>query len=98
MSTPWIIIAAIAAIAVLYILLPVAADTFSRYRAKRVLRCPETGGEAEVSVDASRAAFFSTLGRTILRVKDCSLWPERKGCGQDCLKPAAPSKASEASV
>lgn len=88
MSTPWIVIAAITALAVLYVLIPVAADTFFRYRSKKVLGCPETGGEAEVSVDASRATFTSVLGRTLLRVKNCSLWPERKECGQDCLGPS----------
>jgi hypothetical protein len=86
MSTPLIVIAAVMALAMLYVLTPVAADAFFRYRARRVLRCPETGKEAEVSVDARRAAFTSALGKTLLRVKDCSLWPERKGCRQDCLK------------
>lgn len=92
MSTPLIVIAAITGLAVLYVLLPVAAHTFFRYRAKRVVSCPETGEGAEVGIDAGRAAFSSALGRTILRVKGCSLWPEREGCGQDCLKPSTPSK------
>ena len=97
MTTPLIIIAAIIALAVLYVMTPVALDTFSRYRTKRVLRCPETGEEAEVNIDAGRAALTSAVGRTLLRVKNCSLWPERKECEQDCLKPSASSKPGGAS-
>lgn len=85
MSKPWIVVAVILALAALYVLLPVVADTFRRYRAKRVLRCPETGAVAEVGIDASRAALTSAFGEPQLRAQDCSLWPERKDCAQDCL-------------
>jgi len=86
MSNPWTLITAILALAALYVLLPRVADTFLRYRTSKVLRCPETGGKAEVGIDASRAAFTSAFGEPLLRAKQCSLWPERKGCGQGCLK------------
>lgn len=86
MSAPWVVIAAIIAVAVCYVLLPVVADTFRRFRAKRSLRCPETGREAEVGIDAGRAALTSAFGRALLRVKNCSLWPERKECAQDCVR------------
>ncbi len=85
MSAPWVVIAAIIAVAVGYVLLPVAADTFRRFRTKRSLSCPVTGGEAEVGIDAGRAAWTSAFGRALLRVKNCSLWPARKNCPQDCL-------------
>lgn len=85
MESPWILVAAILAAAVVYVLLPVVGDTFRRYRVSKVLRCPETGKEAEVGIDASRAALTSAVGHPLLRVKNCSLWPERKDCGQDCL-------------
>ncbi len=85
MSAPWVVIAAIIAVAVGYVLLPVVADTFRRFRTKRSLRCPVTGGEAEVGINAGRAAWTSAFGRALLRVKNCSLWPERKNCRQDCL-------------
>ncbi len=86
MRTALVVIVAIAALGALYVLFPLAADTFSRYRSRRTLKCPETGEEAEVQIDASRAAWGAVLGKTLLRVKDCSLWPERKGCGKECLK------------
>jgi hypothetical protein len=85
MGHPWIVVAAVVGIGVLYVLVPLMADTFRRYRRSRVLRCPELGGQAEVGIDASRAAFTSAFGRPQLRVQACSLWPERASCRQDCL-------------
>lgn len=85
MSHPWVVMIAVLAVAALYVLMPLVADTFRRYRNSRLLRCPETGGKAEVGIDASRAAFTSAFGRPLLRVKMCSLWPERAQCRQDCL-------------
>ena len=85
MENPWIVIASIVAVGVVYVLLPVIADTFRWYRATRILRCPETEKEAEVAIDASHAALTSAFGPPVLRVKNCSLWPEGKDCPQDCL-------------
>lgn len=96
MSVPWIVVASIFAVAVLCVLLPVVADTFRRFRSKRLLRCPETGGEAEVGIDARQAALTSAFGRALLRVKICSLWPQRKECAQDCLRlPGAEAQGSQ---
>jgi hypothetical protein len=85
MNHPWIVALAILALALLYVLTPLVADTFRRFRSPRLLRCPETGGKAEVGVDASRAALTSAFGRPLLRVKSCSLWPGKQQCKQDCL-------------
>ncbi len=96
MSAPWIVIAAIVAVAVCYVLLPVVADTFRRFRGKKSVTCPETGRQAEVGIDAGRAAWTSAFGRALLRVKNCSLWPERKGCEQDCVRLPEAEKEVEA--
>ena len=85
MSAPGIVLAAIVAVAMLYVVLPVVGEVFLRFRAKRGLRCPETGANAEVGLDARWAAFTSAFRHPILRVKNCSLWPERSGCEQGCL-------------
>jgi hypothetical protein len=58
---------------------------FRAYRGKRLITCPETQRPAAVDVDAVHAAATSIGGGTDLRLKDCSRWPERAGCGQDCL-------------
>jgi len=85
MNHPWVVLVAILAVGLLYVLMPVAADTFRRFRTPRRLSCPETGGTAEVGIDASHAALTSAFGRPLLRVQRCSLWPERERCRQDCL-------------
>lgn len=81
-----ITVAAIIALAALYVLLPVVVHTFQRYRQKRVLRCPESDGLARVDIDASLAAVSSVFGRPVLKVENCTLWPKRKGCTESCLK------------
>jgi len=85
MSNPWTVVLAVVALGLLYVLMPLAADTFRRFRSPRRMSCPETGGPAEVGVDASRAALTSAFGRPVLRVRNCSLWPEKEGCNQDCV-------------
>lgn len=86
MNTPLITVAAIVALASLYVLFPVVLHTFQRYRHKKVVECPETKGLAEIDVDVQLAAFSSAFGKPLLRVKQCSIWPERWGCAQGCLK------------
>jgi hypothetical protein len=85
MNHPWIVLVAIVAVALLYVLAPLVADTFRRFRSPRLLSCPQTGGKAEVGIDASRAALTSAFGQPLLRVKSCSLWPEKERCKQNCL-------------
>lgn len=85
MSDPVTVIVAVLALAALYVLLPRIGHIFSRYRDTRTLPCPETGVTAEVTIDASHAAFTSAFGQPRLRTKGCSLWPARKDCGRSCL-------------
>jgi len=55
------------------------------YRGKRVITCPETHAAAAVDVAAGEAAVGAFLSEPTLRLKDCSRWPERQDCGQECL-------------
>ncbi len=86
MKTALITIFMVVALGGLYVLLPLVIHTFQRYRNKRVMTCPETGGLAEVDIDSRRAALTSAIGRPILRIKNCTLWPKRKGCDEECIK------------
>ncbi len=52
MDTPWIATAAIISLGGLFVLLPLVVHTFQRHRHKKVVKCPETGGLAEVDIDA----------------------------------------------
>lgn len=96
MSNPGTVVSAILALALLYVLLPLVVTTFLRYRASRMLRCPETGREAEVNVDALRAGLTSVFGEPRLQVSSCSLWPGRWDCGQGCLRLAERGMPSRA--
>jgi hypothetical protein len=51
------------------------------FRGKRLITCPETHKAEAVSVAAG--AFLS---EPTLRLKECSRWPERQNCGQECLQ------------
>jgi hypothetical protein len=85
MSYPfWITLGAILALALVYVVVPVAGYVFARYRRARTVRCPETGTEARVQVDAAHAALSAVPGPPDLRVVDCSQWPERSGCERTC--------------
>lgn len=82
---PWTALTAIVALAAVYVLLPVTGEVFFRLRRRRRLNCPETGAKVEMGVDARWAAFTAAFGQPRLRVRSCSLWPERSACGQSCL-------------
>jgi hypothetical protein len=60
-------------------------SSWLKYRGERVVRCPENGRPAGVVVNAGHAA-LSALGKPPeIRLASCSRWPERAGCGQQCL-------------
>ena len=62
-----------------------------KYRVRAVVSCPETCQPAGVAIDARHAA-ATALGRAPeLRLSSCSRWPERAGCGQECLSQIAAS-------
>ena len=78
------IVASVAAAAVAFGL-AYAARVFLKYRGKMLFTCPETGKPAAVKVAASKAARTSLTGRPDICLSDCSRWPERQDCGQECL-------------
>ena len=65
--------------------LVIATRTFLRYRGKMLFTCPESGKPAAVRVAAGKAASTSLLAHPTVRLSECSRWPERKDCGQECL-------------
>jgi hypothetical protein len=54
-------------------------------RGQRVITCPETKAPAGVVVDAGHAASGLFGQGPDLRLSDCTRWPEKAGCGQECL-------------
>ncbi|MFZ0199564.1 MAG: hypothetical protein WB523_07800 [Candidatus Sulfotelmatobacter sp.] len=63
-----------------------ALRAYFDYRGKRLITCPETHKAAAVNVAAREAAVGAFLSEPRLRLTECSRWPERKDCGQECLK------------
>jgi hypothetical protein len=64
----------------------VAVRTYLRYRGKSLVTCPETRKPVAVRVDAGKAALEALKGRPVhLGLEQCTRWPDRKNCGQECL-------------
>lgn len=62
-----------------------AIETYLRYRRQMLVTCPENHKPAAVRVDVMNAVKETLYGKESLRLSACSRWPERAGCGQDCL-------------
>lgn len=62
-----------------------AVAAWRRWRGTRVITCPENRKPAAVDLDLGFAVSGAVLGRPELRLRDCSRWPEKQGCGQMCL-------------
>lgn len=75
-----LMIVAMLAVGGLFVFFPMA----SRYRYKKIVKCPETDQPAEILVDTSHASPRSNKKRWTIR--NCSLWPRRKNCTQKCLE------------
>jgi hypothetical protein len=58
---------------------------YARQRGDRLITCPENLSPAAVKVDSGHAAVTGLMGHTELQLSECSRWPERQGCGQECL-------------
>src|SRR5215472_15828373 len=78
-----ILVAVVISVAVV-IVLARAVKSYMKWRGTRVNICPESRQPAGVEVDAGHAALLAPITRA-LRLKDCSRWPERSDCGQECL-------------
>lgn len=78
------------AIAILVLAVAVAiraGSAWLKYRGDRVVECPENRRPAGVTLAVGQAVghAFSFSGGGELRLASCSRWPERSGCGQQCL-------------
>jgi hypothetical protein len=65
-----------------------AFRAYLRYRGERLVTCPETHRPAAVHVNVGKTASHAFLGKAQtqrVRLDQCSRWPEKKDCGQDCL-------------
>jgi hypothetical protein len=77
----WIAVTGVAAYVAVMI-----GRAYGRYRGTRLVECPETREIVAVEVNAVHAAVGAPLGKADLRLSECTRWPERQGCGQECLR------------
>ena len=59
---------------------------YFKFRGKRLVTCPETHKSEAVDIAAGEAALGAFFNEPTLRLNQCSRWPEREDCGQDCLQ------------
>jgi hypothetical protein len=55
------------------------------FRSKKVVKCPEFDEPAEILVDATPSPSAKPK-KKLFAIRNCSLWPKRKGCTQSCKK------------
>jgi hypothetical protein len=58
---------------------------YFKFRGTRLVTCPETHTPEAVNVAAVEAAAGAFVNEPTLRLNECSRWPEKENCGQDCL-------------
>ena len=85
MNTILVILLAVLAAALLFVVAPMFTRAFLRARGPRVVTCPENKQLVAVEANAASAAAGSLIGHERLRLADCTRWPEKQGCGQECL-------------
>lgn len=98
MEYPVLVILAVLAAGVLLVVVPVVLTTLSENRDPKAVACPVTHGTATITVDAGRAARTAAFGRMRLSVAQCTLWPEREGCAQGCLRSPVEGPTPESST
>ena len=82
------VVYALATAVVIFILLRafLGARAYLKFRGKRLITCPENEKPAAVNGDAKRAGAEALAGTPHLRLSECSRWPEKRNCGQECLR------------
>jgi len=86
MNNALMLIVVIVLFGLLFVVAPVVFDAYTRYRQRKVIACPETHGPAEVALQSRLAALGAAFGKPWLRVRNCSLWPQKMGCDEKCVK------------
>ena len=86
MTTLLYFVVTLVVVGALYALLRRPISEYIKMRGARVITCPDNQQPAAVAVDARHAAFTAAGGHEHLRLDSCSRWPEKAGCGQECLE------------
>ena len=84
----WLLLFLVAVGLFTLLLLPWGLQIYDYYRGARAVTCPETRQPVAVRFDALRATVAKVRGRPALRLADCTRWPMRVDCGQECIPEA----------
>lgn len=84
-TNPLLLIAGIVAFGLVAVVVPIVIDVYRQFRDRKVITCPQTHDRAGVSLNTGLAALGAAVGRPVIRVKRCTLWPLRKGCDEQCV-------------
>lgn len=82
---PWIVLPSVVGLALLFVVAPVGAATFTYWRRPFRLTCPRTESVAQIKVAPGAAARAAVLGRDAGHIERCSLWAKTAGCRSECL-------------
>ncbi|MCG8604385.1 hypothetical protein MJD09_05215 [bacterium] len=85
-ESTYFVIVSLIILAVIYSVGRVFFKSYFRFRGKMLVTCPETKEKVAVDVDAKHAALTSVLDARDLRLTDCTRWPARQDCGQECIR------------
>lgn len=88
----WIVTVTLAVL-VAYLLYRLYASirTYLQFKGKRLVTCPENQKTAAVELDAKQASREAFTHKPHMQLTECSRWPDRKDCGQQCLNEIAMS-------
>ncbi len=84
----YMLLVVIAAGALLLALSPLI-KAYWKARGTRLVTCPETQEPVAVEIDPMDAAFHALLKTREVHLQSCTRWPEKAGCGQECLSQIA---------
>ena len=79
------------ALASIVLLLPAlwGYEIYDQFHGIRVVVCPETRKQVAVSFKALHAAVTGFSAKADLRIAECTRWPRRSNCGQECIPEAS---------
>ncbi|MFB3854402.1 MAG: hypothetical protein ACE148_11335 [Vicinamibacterales bacterium] len=58
---------------------------YQQLKGTRLVSCPDNHRTVAVEIDPRRAALGAVVGKPRFELRECSRWPEKKGCGRECL-------------
>ena len=86
MSWGGYLLTAAAAAVVVAIVVRAIRLAWMKYRGPMLVECPENHETAAVGLKMGQAVVTAGFGQPRLELRQCSRWPEKEACGQECLK------------